>query len=423
MANQVLSRPMFQQSSNQVAPTVGGLGSMTTPDQNAQALKTMFAPTIPAPNFTPDAGYKRGGEVINGVAHFADGNEVVVPPPATAPAAPPATEQDVPDRIARELLAGRSAPPASPPTTSNVPVQRGIETSEAGQQAMAKISAGRTGRNSRLVQEGFADLQRITDEAYAKASIPAASPEESFRRVTSGLDAITPEMRTRMEDKDRLDQTVPGGMFSRSVAPPSTPAPAAASTPAVPPPDPVKESIQTNLQAIRERREASEKQREENRNLALLSAGLGMMAGTSKNAFANIGAGGQQGIATFAGLEKARREDEAQLRHEDYQKQQLALQTQQLAQTKELALAHLAQQPELVRTFTALGGGDLRKGFDLYNADKQTQGAIKILGTPIGTPGIDDADREWAKNYLKTKTDAASGTPGFRIVGSTNPTK
>jgi hypothetical protein len=284
---------------------------------------------------------------------------------------------------------------------------------------MAKISAGRTGRNPRLVQEGFADLQRITDEAYAKANIPAASPEESFRRVTSGLDTITPEMRARMEDKDRLDQTVPGGMFSRSVAPLSTPV----STPAVPPPSPKEEPIQTNLEAIRARREASEKQREENKNLALLSAGLGMMAGTNKNAFANIGAGGQQGIATFAGLEKARREDEAQRRHEDFQQQQLGFQNKQLAQTKELALAHLAQDPELVRTFKALGGGDLRKGFDLYNADKQTQGAIKILGTPIGTPGIDDADREWAKNYLKTKTDTASGTAGFRIVGSTNPTR
>jgi hypothetical protein len=85
MANQVLSRPMFQQSaakSGQLAPT-SGLGSMTTPDQNAQALKTMFAPQIPVapvPQPSPGQGYKRGGEVIDGVAHFADGAEVVAPP-------------------------------------------------------------------------------------------------------------------------------------------------------------------------------------------------------------------------------------------------------------------------------------------------------------------------------------------------------
>jgi hypothetical protein len=383
---------MFKQSqtASPVAPTVGGIGGMTTPDQNAQALKNMFAPTVPAARPTqsfptPQAGYKRGGEVINGVAHFVGGGE----------AAAPAPTQDIPDRISQELLAGRQAPTASAPTTSNVPVQRGIETSEAGQMAMAKISAGRTGRNPRLVQEGFADLQRITDEAYAKANIPAASPEESFRRVSSGLDVITPEKRGRMEDKDRLDQTVPGGMFSRSVAP----APAASAPPApapvVPPPDPFKESIQTNLQAIKERREASDKQREENKNLALLSAGLGMMAGTSRNAFANIGAGGQQGIATFAGLEKARREDDASRRQESYQQQQLSLQTQQLAQQKEIAFAQLSQDPETVRTYAVLGGATasstpeerraaIRKGFDFMqskDALKQAGDLLKLAAT------------------------------------------
>ena len=398
MANQVLSRPMFKPSPNQVSPTVSGIGAMTTPDQNAQALKNMFA---------PQAAYKRGGEVIDGVAHFAEGDEVVAPTTLGGQQTPPpAPQQEIPDRVARELLANRAAPPAAPPSPSNVPVQRGIETSEAGQQAMAKISAGRTGRNPRLVQEGFADLQRITDEAYAKASIPAASPEESFRRVTSGLDAATPEMRARMEDKDRLDQTVPGGMFSRSVAPLPVSSLDAAPAPVPRPPDPKEESIQTNLQAIKERRAASEKQREENKNLALLSAGLGMMAGTNRNAFANIGAGGQQGIATFAGLEKARREDDASRRQEQYQQQQLGLQNKQLAQQREIAFAQIEKDPDTIRLYKALGGGDLEKGFRLVSSDATLKSA-QLIAADTTAP---ETERATARAFLNSRINEAMGS-------------
>ncbi len=355
MNDSTLSRPMFQRTPAMSAPSMPatGIGGMTTPDQNAMALRNMFSPQA----------FKRGGEVIDGVAHFAEGDEVVAPTTLGGqPAPPPAPAgQEVPDRIARELLGARSTSPAAPPTTSNVPVQRGIEASEAGQRAMAKISAGRTGRNPSLVQEGFADLQRITDEAYAKANIPAASPEESFRRVTSGFDTNTPESLARMEDKDRLDQTVPGGMFSRSVAFPSAPAPA------TPPPSPKDESIQTNLAAIRARREEgeaalkarkeqSDKQREENKWMGILAAGLGMMSSKSPRFAGGVGEGGLQGLQTFAGLEKGRRDDEAARRQEDYQRQQLSLQTQQLSQQKEIAFAQLAKDPDAVRTYAALGG-------------------------------------------------------------------
>jgi hypothetical protein len=136
-----------------------------------------------------------------------------------------------------------------------------------------------------------------------------------------------------------------------------------------PPPEPPAppSALELQLQSIKDRREQTEasiaarkeesiKQREENKWMGILSAGLGMMSGTNRNAFANIGAGGQQGIATFAGLEKARREDDASRRQEGYQQQQLGLQTQQLAQQKEIALAQLAKDPDAVRTYAALGG-------------------------------------------------------------------
>lgn len=53
-----------------------------------------------------------------------------------------------------------------------------------------------------------------------------------------------------------------------------------------------------------------DKQREQDRYMALLSAGLGMMGGTSRHAFANIGAGAQQGVASLMASNKDRTAEE-----------------------------------------------------------------------------------------------------------------
>jgi len=57
----------------------------------------------------------------------------------------------------------------------------------------------------------------------------------------------------------------------------------------------------------------NKKQREINNYLALMSAGFGMMGGSSPYAFQNIGKGGQQGVATLAELNKGVGEDERAL--------------------------------------------------------------------------------------------------------------
>jgi hypothetical protein len=336
---------MFKQSqtASPVAPTVGGIGGMTTPDQNAQALKNMFAPTVPAARPAqsfpvPEMGYKRGGEVIDGVAHFAGGGESMAfdamgnPTGYSAPAPTP-----VPERIAERLTQEDNRPRVDMPAVD----------------PMGNVTGG-------------------VMSVPVPPSVATPSGPVSGRSVIIPANTAYPGRGDPNFNEPPAD--VPDFRPGRTTAAP-------------PPPNPKDESIQTNLQAIRERREASERQREENKNLALLSAGLGMMAGTNRNAFANIGAGGQQGIATFAGLEKARREDEAQLRHEDYQKQQLSLQTQQLAQQKEIAFAQLSQDPETVRTYAVLGGATanstpeerkaaIRRGFDFM----QSKDALKQAG-------------------------------------------
>jgi len=60
-------------------------------------------------------------------------------------------------------------------------------------------------------------------------------------------------------------------------------------------------------------REALGKQRSEDRNMALLAAGLGMMGGTSPYAFANIGQGGLSGVSYLSETNKQRAAQQAAL--------------------------------------------------------------------------------------------------------------
>jgi hypothetical protein len=60
-------------------------------------------------------------------------------------------------------------------------------------------------------------------------------------------------------------------------------------------------------------REALTKQRSEDKNMALLAAGLGIMGGTSPYAFANIGQGGLSGVSYFSDTNKQRAAQQAAL--------------------------------------------------------------------------------------------------------------
>ena len=447
MNDPTLSRPMFKQTPSATTPMMPttGIGGMTTPDQNAQALRNMFSPQA----------FKRGGEVINGVAHFADGDEVVAPPPqeqgnSVIPArrygtvssgqrygffstnkspeeeAAAAYDRDVKDQsvlrtpspfapgspaersyLNRQAAAARLAEP-----NSRVATQRGVESSDEGAAALELMKRGRETGDAKLVQEGAAALERLSGRAYSEAGIPEPA-NEPLRKpgetppVTGGIGSLSPEAMASMEDKDRLDVMRPGGMFS--IGAPSAPAPAA---PAVPPPNKKDEPISTNLETIKARREASDKQRDENKWMGLLAAGLGMMASKSRTAAGGIGEGGLQGLQTFAGLEKARREDEANLRREDYQQQQLALQNkqfalseQQLAQQKQIAMAQLEKDPDTVRLYRALGGGDLMKGYQLASSDATLKSAQLIAADPMA----DEASKAQARAYLNSRIAEASG--------------
>lgn len=86
---------------------------------------------------------------------------------------------------------------------------------------------------------------------------------------------------------------------------------------------------------INQDREDLKAQAEQDKYLALLQAGLGMMSGTSPYAMANIGQGGMQGVAAYAGAKKQRALERLALGKEELSVRRL----EQLSDSEKAALA------------------------------------------------------------------------------------
>jgi hypothetical protein len=133
-----------------------------------------------------------------------------------------------------------------------------------------------------------------------------------------------------------------------------------------------------------------------------MQAGFAMAAGRSPNALSNIGAGGQAGIAAFASLEKARREDQAALRRDEL--------------SVRLTQAKMLEDPDTVKLFKVLGSGDVLKGFDLYKSDTKLQAATKLMDSVMAS----DEDKRDASAYIRGQISKASGT-GPKPTGTIIP--
>jgi len=182
-----------------------------------------------------------------------------------------------------------------------------------------------------------------------------------------------------------------------------------------------EQSISTKLDDIRQERLSKEQarsaaERRENMLLALMQAGFAMAAGRSPNAISNIGAGGQAGIAAFAGMEKARREDEAMRRRE-------ALQL-------DIAKMQLERDPEAVRTYAILGGykpGDsketyqaaVQRGFNVTQSKEGPKLAAAIINNPLSMQFYSQQDLKDLADYAKrgiVGMGGGSSYSGFRDV-------
>jgi hypothetical protein len=179
-------------------------------------------------------------------------------------------------------------------------------------------------------------------------------------------------------------------------------------------------------QAEQEELKANKKQ---DAYLALMQAGLGMMGGTSPYAFANIGQGGQQGIAAYGALNKQRAAELAASRKAEG----AALEGQILGEIRKaaideraLAAKNLLEEKsygrgERTRTAEIKEANDVREAaLARFNADPMTkQIAKKLEDTTPGTPEFEWYTNEF--NRLRNNALAQAKVPGVTLIPKASP--
>jgi len=175
-------------------------------------------------------------------------------------------------------------------------------------------------------------LSKNMPEDYDQYSGEPMSQSDYYRKRKIAENAIKSNLALpkapMSEEQKRLYKSAYGQVPPAPVAKPTVAEPAKTSevppstqpfTPPTPPQVAVKEALQdtstpealqkedafAKLGEILAKKEAGlGKEREQNKYLGMLTAGLGMMGGKSQYALENIGAGGQQGVATYGALNK-----------------------------------------------------------------------------------------------------------------------
>jgi hypothetical protein len=163
--------------------------------------------------------------------------------------------------------------------------------------------------------------------------------------------------------------------------------------------------------------------------LALMQAGLGMMGGTSPYAFANIGQGGAQGVATYGALSKQRAAELAASRKDE----RSAMSGQILGEIRKAdidrqaaydkdVLAERASKRESGTTQAAIKeANDVREAaLARFNADPMTkQLAKKLEDTTPGTPEFEWYTNEF--NRLRNNALAQAKVPGIALMPKASP--
>jgi hypothetical protein len=259
---------MFRNGGPVSSKGYGITSNVTTPDENAMAMQTMFQPQ----------GFRDGGPV----QYFQEGGEAEVveePAPLTPierPGFRPKMESMTPERRAAE---------------------RRLAIDDADERA---ATAGPAGGIGGFFGSVFDRTKEILSGKPKAATAPSAEGAD--------LRQAKAQMRQAIDDRDANDRE---GLTRVSEEKQTQ----------TPPPDaerkaPVRDRLTIRLDELKAEREANKAQRKENQLLALMQAGFAMAAGRSPNALANISAGGASGVATLADLEKGRRAEDAALRRE-----------------------------------------------------------------------------------------------------------
>jgi hypothetical protein len=150
------------------------------------------------------------------------------------------------------------------------------------------------------------------------------NPGQAFKNMTMGMGFNTnAELLRQQEEKKKKEAEKKAAATKVDMVNPDEAAIAAEKAARYTPPaetkaeepattNPMGDYIGEYANMLREQRAENAKNKEQNKYLALLQAGLGMMGGTSRYAGANIGQGASQGVAAYmAGQKQAAADDRA----------------------------------------------------------------------------------------------------------------
>jgi len=392
----VLQRSMFNAapSTSAVSPTIG-IPSVRSPAQTANELRNMFAPQ-------PVQSFQDGGLVRPQFTRMTGAA------PLTTPVA------DVSDT---GLLQG----------------SRG--------NALMRLPE----YLSQIGTAGGGALEGLRDRFLSSRGVPTFNPPPpvSVRPPDSELMSAEAGSRSSADELSRMrdvDRSAESDAYMGRPAP--APAPAATTAAERPAPERQKGALELTLDGIKAERARSAEDKKQNALLALMQAGFAIAAGRSPSAIANIGAGAQAGIASFANMEKERRADDAALRREQtailLERERMRAQEERQPEAIRTYASlggwdpstgregfneavrrgievtkTLEKEPETVRLFKALGGGDLIKGFEIYNGDKKLQAAQAILKDITATEDDKKAANEYIRGQLARARTGGGGFAGF----------
>ena len=310
MSDPVMRRAMFRAGGPVSSVGTGITSTVASPEENAKALQTMFAP-----------GFRKGGEV----QYFQEGGEAVDEE---------RTGEQAAEMSALERLRAQTRNP-EPRFRSVMDIVRENRTLPIDRE---QEYTGRSMRGEN-VNEASVDTKKplprpgiagIILGAYERAGGMSGIGDAIVRNFPGGRGSIDPAEERAAKDRkaareaQAADQIDEGKMYRQAyedeanyrgmTAPAaSPPAPVRSSDVAR---EPVKNQTYLSLEKLKADREANKEKRRENQLLALMQAGFAAAAGRSRNALANIAAGGVSGVQTLAELEKDRRAEDRALRRE-----------------------------------------------------------------------------------------------------------
>jgi len=165
-------------------------------------------------------------------------------------------------------------------------------------------------------------------------------------------------------------------------------------------------------------------------SIGLLQAGLGIMGGTSRNPFVNIGQGGQKGVEAYLQGRNMRREEALAQSDIGYKKGQLGLEGQRvdlegkrLAQDADLKRQELAQQSAYQASEIAKNQAEVSAG--RYNVTQGPNGFIvQDRYNPLNTRfmNMDELQAAQASGEIPSGPPAI-GTPPPAVAGAIAPPK